>query len=210
MRRVNFKKNVLAVAVAMAAGYMGSAGAHWAPGQPVTATTPTTPLGADNAFDVYHTSCYTGTATDVNPPEVDVAGPANRLRANVAGVGGTGIFKVTVGADRTPATAEAGALQASCTDFNNGNSLLLAGATSAYCNPTNVSNTENSAIVAQGNGDYDIVVAHPLGVGTVGGQNAAGVYNLKFHCETSTGAHTATGVGAIFTPGQDYVHIINY
>jgi hypothetical protein len=225
MKRVNFKKNVLAVAVVMASGYMGSAGAHWIPGEPLnplTPTLPSTPLGADNAYDVYHSTCFTDNGgpggTPVDPESMSNA-PAARMRAQVAGAGfGTaGIFKVTVGANRT--AGPGGNLQASCTDLNN-NGLFPGSPVAAslpYCNNTLAANPnqniENSAIVTPpaglGNGEYDIVVSHPLGAGTVAGQNSAGNYNVRFHCETALGVHTGTSADSV-PLGAEYLQIINY
>ena len=81
-KKFNLKKSALAVAMVMATGYMGNAAAHWIPGQPVTATTPTTPLGGDNAYDVYHTSCFTATAAELvnpGPPDIASTNPTHHL-----------------------------------------------------------------------------------------------------------------------------------
>lgn len=84
MRRVNFKKNVLAVAVVMATGYMGSAAAHEIPSAGVSE-----PLGSGlNAYDVYHTTCYSDTLSV--DAESNSTGAATGLRAGVSMISRTG------------------------------------------------------------------------------------------------------------------------
>jgi hypothetical protein len=206
MKKVfNFKKSALAVAIVLASGYMGSAAAHWIPAAPATATTPTTPLGANNAYDVYHTSCFTATAAELlipGPPDVASILPSHHLRVGVAGVAGTGLFKITAAANRGvyPGTQT----QASCTDFNNANSLLLT-LDKAYCNAAGGS-LNGTVTLAAGNGAYDVVVSHPVGATTA--QSAAGGYNAILHCEDAGNLHTKTTADGII--GDDYIQLINY
>jgi hypothetical protein len=193
MRRVNFKKNVLAVAVVMATGYMGSVAAHNIPLGGVYPASTT--LASETAYDVYHTKCYTDSAMAGEGTLSPL--PAARMRAQIAGIStaGTGLVKVTVGKSSAPGIGS----QSSCTDNINGSTSAT-----PYCNPTSPATTQNSAIVTQGNGDYDIVVNHPTTA-----TSGARTYNVLFHCETSTGLHTGTSADGTPT-GTDFLQIINY
>jgi hypothetical protein len=133
---------------------------------------------------------------------------AHHLRVGVAGISSEAArFTITGSANRGayPGTS----VQASCTDLNNGNSLLLV-SDGAYCNPSSTSNVNGSVAVTpaagQGNGAYDIVVSHPI-AGTAA-QSVAGQYNAVLHCEDSTNLHTKTTVDGVV--GHDYIQVINY
>jgi hypothetical protein len=192
---------------------MGSAVAHNVPNGLVYPAA--TPLGSTNAYDVYHTTCF----TDTNFVEADTVnnGPANRLRAQVAGVtsstaGANEAFvKVTVGYNDMTGLSAPAQTQASCTDLING-----AASATPYCNPTGVPGTQNSAILAKGNGDYDIAVSHPLNGATGGASTGTNTYNVQFHCETAGSVHTGTGVklttvgGAVTAVGFPYFQLVNY
>jgi hypothetical protein len=210
MQEINFKKSALVVAMMLATGYIGSAAAHYAPGAPLTATTPTTSLGGLNAYDVYHTTCWTATAAEkaAGGTDITTTNPTAHLRVGVAGISSeAAAFTITGSANRGayPGTS----VQASCTDKNNANSLLLAN-DAAYCNTSSTSNANGSVIVTPvggtGNGAYDIVVSHPV-AGTAA-QSVAGQYNAMFHCEDAGNLHSKTTIDGVV--GNDYIQTINY
>lgn len=222
-KRLTFKRSALAVAVVMATGYVGSATAHYIPGLPTTTTAPVTQLGGTNAYDVYHSKCFTdngGVGGIPQQSDSDTNVAALRMRAGVAGVGtnAEGLYRVTLGANRTSGVG--GWVQNSCTDWNNTNNLIVGGVTTTnLCNSSATNNTDGSITLAPtggtaGNGDYDIVVSHPLG-GTLA-QSAASPagkgYNVTFHCEAGIVAaplHTGTSSNGLWN-GPDYVQQINY
>lgn len=208
MIQTNLKKSVVAVAMALASGYMASAGAHNIPG----ALPAVTPIGSMNAYDVYHTTCF---SDPLLQKEGTVnGGAADHLRMAVAGVGAAAavnLVKITGNKSGPFPFVPILANQRQCVDNQYSASAAAIVDPNSYCSST--AGVGRSVNVPGGNGEYDMVVSHLRTAGdeTVGtaANSSAGTYNVKFHCENAANVHTGTGVGGP-TGALDYVQIINY
>jgi hypothetical protein len=199
-----FKKSALVVAMVMATGYVGSAAAHDIPSGAQAAPWPTVSLAtATDAYDVYHTTCYTATALAI--PDIELLTAASRIQVGVSRTSGTSTLKATVGHIATGAGAVATNWtgQASCTDSTTSANPLFPG---TYCNGAPV--TLIAPATKTGNGDYNVVVSKSgSGIST---------YAANLHCQAldALGTVKHTGTGALFsapaTPTADYIQVINY